>query len=87
MLAEKEPWYSTYGLFANDTYSQSTYTMQGPKAVISRGAISNYTTFSADARAAYQNAIMCKDVSELWADLVVHANGCDRVYNQKRGSL
>ncbi|KAF7537122.1 hypothetical protein G7054_g4002 [Neopestalotiopsis clavispora] len=58
VLAEKEPWYSTYNLFANDTYSQSAYTMQGPKAVISRGAISNYTTFSADARAAYQNAIM-----------------------------
>lgn len=60
VLEQKEPWYSAYQLFANDTYSQATYTMKGPKPVISRGAISNYTTFSADSRAAYQNAIMCK---------------------------
>ncbi|GLI81032.1 hypothetical protein PoHVEF18_009401 [Penicillium ochrochloron] len=32
--------------------------MQGPHPVISRGAISNYTSFANDARAAYQNAIM-----------------------------
>jgi hypothetical protein len=59
VLAKKDPWYSAYQLFSNNTYSVSTYTMQGPKPVISRGAISNYTTFANDARAAYQNAIMC----------------------------
>jgi hypothetical protein len=34
--------------------------MRGPYAVLSRGSISNYTTFADDTRAAYQNAIMCK---------------------------
>ncbi|KAI0156898.1 chondroitin AC/alginate lyase [Xylariaceae sp. FL1272] len=58
VLSKRDPWYSAYELFANDTYSVSTYQMQGPKPVLSRGAISNYTTFTADSRAAYQNAIM-----------------------------
>lgn len=32
--------------------------MQGPKQVLCRGRCSNYTTFTNDARAAYQNALM-----------------------------
>lgn len=32
--------------------------MQGPHAVLSRGAISNYSSFTSDTRAAYQNALM-----------------------------
>ncbi|KFY15438.1 hypothetical protein V491_05687 [Pseudogymnoascus sp. VKM F-3775] len=34
------------------------YVMQGPKSVLCRGSCSNYTTFTNDARAAYQNALM-----------------------------
>ncbi|KAL3454411.1 chondroitin AC/alginate lyase [Aspergillus insuetus] len=54
----KEPWISAYEQFVNSSFSQSTYKMQGPYAVISRGTVSNYTSFADDARAAYQNAIM-----------------------------
>lgn len=61
-LGGVEPWASAYSRFSNDSYSRATYTMQGPHAVISRGAISNYTSFANDARAAYQNAIMCKSL-------------------------
>jgi hypothetical protein len=32
--------------------------MQGPKSIICRGSCSNYTTFTNDVRAAYQNAMM-----------------------------
>ncbi|KAJ5679906.1 chondroitin AC/alginate lyase [Penicillium macrosclerotiorum] len=63
VLANVDPWASAYTRFSNDTYSQPTYTMQGPHSVISRGTVSNYTSFSNDARAAYQNAIMCKTIS------------------------
>ncbi|KAF1970025.1 chondroitin AC/alginate lyase [Bimuria novae-zelandiae CBS 107.79] len=56
--AGKEPWKSAFAAFSTDSYSQSTYTMQGPHAVLSRGAISNYTSFTNDARAAWQNALM-----------------------------
>ncbi|KAF5530614.1 chondroitin AC alginate lyase [Fusarium napiforme] len=52
------PWKSGYEQFANSSFSQSSYQMKGPYAVISRGSISNYTSFANDARAAYQNAIM-----------------------------
>ncbi|KAF2795545.1 chondroitin AC/alginate lyase [Melanomma pulvis-pyrius CBS 109.77] len=57
-LAGKEPWAAAFSKFRLDKYSQSNYTMQGPKAIISRGSVSNYSTFSADARAAWQNALM-----------------------------
>lgn len=57
-LSGVEPWASAYDMFRVDTYSLANYTMQGPDAVISRGHISNYTHFSADARAAWQNALM-----------------------------
>jgi hypothetical protein len=32
--------------------------MQGPKPILCRGSCSNYTTFTNDVRAAYQNALM-----------------------------
>lgn len=54
----KEPWSSAFKQFSVDSYSLANYTMQGPKAVISRGSISNYTTFANDARAAWQNSLM-----------------------------
>lgn len=59
VLAGKKPWKTGFDQFANSSFSQSTYKIQGPYAVISRGAISNYTSFANDARAAYHNAIMC----------------------------
>lgn len=58
VLSGDEPWASAHANFSSDTYSQSTYVIQGPKSVISRGSISNYTTFAHDARAAWQNALM-----------------------------
>ena len=58
VLCNKEPWASTYALFAADQFSQANYTIRGPSPVLSRGLISNYTTFTFDVRAAYQNAIM-----------------------------
>ncbi|PSN67744.1 chondroitin AC/alginate lyase [Corynespora cassiicola Philippines] len=57
-LSGKEPWASAYDLFKADKHSQSSYVMQGPKAYLSRGRVSNYTTFANDARAAWQNALM-----------------------------
>ncbi|KAF2032636.1 chondroitin AC/alginate lyase [Setomelanomma holmii] len=56
--AGKEPWKSAFDAFRVDTYSLSNYTMLGPKAVISRGLVSNYSTFSTGMRAAWQNALM-----------------------------
>jgi hypothetical protein len=60
VLDKVDPWSSAYAIFANDTYSKSSYQMKGPFPVISRGSPSNYSSFAHDARAAYQNAIMCK---------------------------
>ncbi len=53
-----EPWYSAFANFSADIYSSSSYKMKGPFPVISRGSISNYTSFTSDARAAWQNALM-----------------------------
>ncbi|KAF2220425.1 chondroitin AC/alginate lyase [Elsinoe ampelina] len=53
-----EPWASAYVAFSADSYSQSNYSMQGPESVISRGLVSNFTTFANDSRAAWQNALM-----------------------------
>ncbi|KAL5356447.1 chondroitin AC/alginate lyase [Aspergillus floccosus] len=58
VLAEKEPWASTYENFSADAHSQANYTMQGPAAVLSRGNTSNYTSFTNDVKAAWQNALM-----------------------------
>lgn len=60
VMSNTEPWASAYVKFAADKWSSANYTLQGPKAVLSRGAISNYSSFANDARAAYQNAIMCQ---------------------------
>lgn len=58
VLQNVQPWASAFQEFSVDTYSLSNYTLQGPKAVISRGSISNYSSFTNDARAAWQNALM-----------------------------
>jgi hypothetical protein len=58
VLSNEDPWASTFANFSTDTYSLSNYTMQGPYSVLSRGKISNYTSFAHDARAAWQNALM-----------------------------
>jgi hypothetical protein len=62
-----EPWASSYQGFSNDSFSQSSYKMQGPKAIISRGSTTNSSSFQADARAAYQNAIMCEWTMAPWS--------------------
>ncbi|KAK4504977.1 hypothetical protein PRZ48_002940 [Zasmidium cellare] len=58
VLEDREPWASAYESFSKDSYSLSSYSMQGPEAVISRGSVSNQTSFTNDARAAWQNALM-----------------------------
>ncbi|CAK7227639.1 hypothetical protein SEUCBS140593_006643 [Sporothrix eucalyptigena] len=58
VLQKKDPWYKVWANFSTDSYSQATYEMQGPKSVLCRGTCSNYTAFTNDVRAAYQNAIM-----------------------------
>ncbi|WYZ38279.1 hypothetical protein EsH8_III_000193 [Colletotrichum jinshuiense] len=58
VLEGRDPWASTYEDFSKDSYSQATYEMKGPKAVISRGSVSNYSSFTSDSRAAWQNALM-----------------------------
>lgn len=56
--AGKQPWASTFANFSADDYSQAGYQMKGPEAYISRGHISNYSDFTSDVRAAWQNALM-----------------------------
>ncbi|KAJ5623201.1 hypothetical protein N7490_011806 [Penicillium lividum] len=58
VLSDTDPWASTYANFSVDSYSLASYTMKGPYSVLSRGHISNYTSFASDARAAWQNALM-----------------------------
>ncbi|GAM34952.1 hypothetical protein TCE0_015f02876 [Talaromyces pinophilus] len=58
VLSGKEPWKSAYANFSVNAYSQANYTMKGPYSVLCRGSCSNYTSFSQDVRAAYQNALM-----------------------------
>ena len=41
-----------------NTDNSSQYVMQGPHSVICRGPCSNYTSFTNDVRAAWQNALM-----------------------------
>lgn len=90
VLAGKEPWKSAYANFSADSLSQASYEMQGPKAYLSRGAISNYTTFANDVRAAWQNALMwyiTKDqahwnrsttILDAWGTTLVDIVGTDR---------
>ncbi|PNH57018.1 hypothetical protein VD0003_g718 [Verticillium dahliae] len=55
---KQEPWISGFNALQADSYSSVDYRMQGPKEVLSRGRPSNYTSFTADTRAAYQHAIL-----------------------------
>lgn len=61
------PWKTTYEDFRVDKFSLTNYTMQGPDPVLSRGSISNYTSFTSDVRAAYQNALMYLSTKHLLA--------------------
>ncbi|PMD50903.1 chondroitin AC/alginate lyase [Hyaloscypha bicolor E] len=54
----QDPWKTAFLNFSTDSFSQASYVMQGPKSIICRGSCSNYTTFTNDVRAAYQNAMM-----------------------------
>ncbi|KAJ5150349.1 chondroitin AC/alginate lyase [Penicillium canariense] len=77
-------------VFSTDIYSQSNYTMQGPKAYLSRGAISNYSSFTYDVRAAWQNSLMwyitqdqahwnlTSDILNAWGSQLVDIVGTDR---------
>lgn len=58
ILDEKEPWASAFEAFRDDPFSQSSYGMEGPHHVLSRGSQSNYTSFTKDVRAAWQNSLM-----------------------------
>jgi hypothetical protein len=59
-----DPWKTTYEKFSIDKFSLANYTMRGPNPILSRGTISNYTSFTSDVRAAYQNALMCKSMGK-----------------------
>ncbi len=90
VLEGKERWKSGYEAFANSSFSQATYEMQGPYAVISRGFVSNYTSFANDARAAYQNAIMCMPYPIFhfsWLLYGLMRVLCCRVHNQGQSPL
>ncbi|KAL4901438.1 hypothetical protein BDW74DRAFT_187676 [Aspergillus multicolor] len=88
--AGKEPWSSAYARFAADPYSQANYTIKGPHPVISRGAVSNYTSFAHDARAAWQNAWMwyitrdqahwerSTTILDEWGSTLINIVGTDR---------
>ncbi|KAF2182439.1 chondroitin AC/alginate lyase [Zopfia rhizophila CBS 207.26] len=58
VIARRQPWASGYAEFSQDSFSQANYTMQGPNTVLSRGRTNNYTSFTNDVRAAWQNALM-----------------------------
>jgi hypothetical protein len=58
VLNNQQPWAGIYQNFSANSYSQATYVMQGPKNIICRGPCSNYTSFTNDVRAAWQNALM-----------------------------
>ncbi|TVY49134.1 hypothetical protein LOCC1_G001207 [Lachnellula occidentalis] len=58
VVNELDPWKIAFVNFSTDSFSQASYAMQGPKSILCRGPCSNYTTFTNDVRAAYQNAVM-----------------------------
>ncbi|KAL2129554.1 hypothetical protein VTI74DRAFT_7619 [Chaetomium olivicolor] len=90
VLDGEEPWGSTFAAFREDSFSQATYKMKGPKEVISRGRSSNYSAFTSDVRAAWQNALMwyiTKDEAQRnvttsildgWGSTLVDIIGTDR---------
>ncbi|MFH8468298.1 alginate lyase family protein [Streptomyces sp. NPDC017991] len=59
IAAGTEPWLSGWNAFRANTYSQSTYAMQGPFASVDRGSTEVHNwEFWNDCNAAYQNALM-----------------------------
>lgn len=88
--AGKEPWASAYAEFKEDQFSLSNYTMQGPYPVLERGLISNYSSFTSDVRAAWQNALMwyitkddahykvCTGILDAWGSNLTNIIGTDR---------
>ncbi|MGW1675632.1 alginate lyase family protein [Streptomyces sp. NPDC002324] len=54
-----EPWLSGWNVFKADQYSQSTYSMKGPRVTVDRGTTEsgNWELWN-DCNAAYQNALM-----------------------------
>jgi alpha-galactosidase len=89
-LQGEEPWASAYENFSASIYSQSNYTMQGPYPYLSRGLISNYSSFTYDVRAAWQNALMwyitkdqahwkvASDILNYWGGNLTDIIGIDR---------
>jgi hypothetical protein len=59
IAAGTEPWLSGWNVFRADPYSQSTYSMKGPRATVDRGSteVGNWELWN-DCNAAYQNALM-----------------------------
>ncbi|MEU6904146.1 alginate lyase family protein [Streptomyces coeruleorubidus] len=59
IAAGTEPWLSGWNVFRTDPYSQSTYSMKGPRATVDRGSteVGNWELWN-DCNAAYQNALM-----------------------------
>ncbi|KAJ4995565.1 hypothetical protein K4K48_010101 [Colletotrichum sp. SAR 10_66] len=90
VLEGKDPWKSTFDVFSNDSYSQASYQMKRPKAVLSRGSISNHSSFTSDSRAAWQNALMwyitrdeahwnrSTTILDSWGSTLVDIIGTDR---------
>ncbi|KAJ5619122.1 chondroitin AC/alginate lyase [Penicillium lagena] len=90
VLGNKEPWASAYKMFSDDFYSQANYSIQGPEVYLSRGLVSNYTSFTNDVRAAWQNSIMwyitkdqdhwqlTSDILNAWGSELVDIVGIDR---------
>ncbi|KAI6914780.1 hypothetical protein KC318_g466 [Hortaea werneckii] len=58
VLDGTDPWKTYFDKFSRDQYSLANYTMQGPHSVLSRGGVSNYSSFTEDVRAAWQNSLM-----------------------------
>ena len=90
VISNQEPWASTFANFSRDQFSQANYTMSGPYPYLSRGTISNYTSFTNDTLAAWQNALMWyirKDeahwnrsttILDAWGTSLVDIVGTDR---------
>ena len=59
VAAGAQPWLKGYNSLAADTFSSSTYVMNGPFTNVDRGTSNaNLTQFENDCNAAYQQAIM-----------------------------
>ncbi|KIM98406.1 hypothetical protein OIDMADRAFT_43399 [Oidiodendron maius Zn] len=75
ILQKQQPWYKVWQNFSLDPFSQSDVR---PRAVLSRGAISNYSSFTSDTRAAYQNALMWSTtILDAWGTTLTDIVGTD----------